>query len=126
MPEVPSSDAVHGSVLRLAQRVIARTNWPEWHVEEVPASRVHGAGVILVFASPLDRTVEEVTVTVEHSNVTDGWVIDASDREGLPLDGTAPWDSNLGDEALSVDGLEERIASLEPRIVTVLGDLRRG
>src|SRR5689334_16151295 len=79
MPEAPSSDTVRRMLLRLAERVIDRTAWPEWRVDDVPASHVHGAEVILVFASPKDLTVEEVAVTVEQLMVSGGWVVDAID-----------------------------------------------
>lgn len=95
-------------------------------MEEVPASQVHGAEVILVFASPADRTVEEVAVTVEQVRDSGGWVVDAIDREGLPLDETAPWNYSTPDVATSEPGLDEQIARLETRIVAVLADLRRG
>ena len=95
-------------------------------MEEVPASHVHGVEVILVFASPADRTVEEVVVSVEQVKDSDGWVVDAIDSEGLPLDETASWDSSAQNVALSEDALDEQIASLETRIVAVLTDLRRG
>jgi hypothetical protein len=126
MPEAPSAATAHRMLLRLAERVVDRTAWPEWHVEEAPASHVHGVVVILVFTAPADLTVEEVAVTVEQAKDSGGWVVDAIDREGVPLDETAPWNSSATDVALSEDALDEQIASLETRIITVLTDLRRG
>ena len=126
MPDGPQSDTAHRMLLRLAERVVDRTAWLDWHVEEVPASRVHGVEVILVFSSPTDRTVEEVAVTVEQVKDSGRWVVDAIDSEGLLLHETAPWDSLAQDVALSEDALDEQVASLETRIVALLTDLRRG
>jgi hypothetical protein len=68
-----------------------------------------------------------VVVTAERHRDSEEWGIDVIDREGLPLDGTAPWDWNAGsDGAPPLELLAERAASFEPRIVATLSDLQRG
>jgi hypothetical protein len=126
MTDAASTIAVGEALRQLAESVIAQVSWPEWHIEEVPASRVHGASVLLVFTSRAGRTREEVVVAVEQPKAPDEWTMDVTNSEGLPLDGTVRWDAVPGpDETLPLAVLIERLANLEAPIVRLLTDLPR-
>jgi len=123
MPAVTPAETVRDLLLRLAERVKSQSGWSDWHIEEVPASRVHDREVLLVFTSPRDRTVEELVVRAQRREDA-GWVVDATDREGVLLDGTRPWDATEP-EALSGDALVAGLSALEGPIVTALADVPR-
>ncbi len=42
MSDACSPDSVRAVLMDLAERVMAKTAWPEWHMETALSSRVHG------------------------------------------------------------------------------------